>query len=139
MKTRNILILCTAFLLSMPSADAQSFKDGLKSLGDKIGKQIVRTTQSVKNQTTGSKPTTSKPTTQKSAASKTSDRDKALQKQYDAMMGNVPEMEDEKPTVKLPDEHTALFAPLGYPVEAAYGTLTVKPSMPPQSPDAQVN
>ena len=55
------------------------------------------------------------------------------------MMGNVPETEDEKPTVKLPDEHTALFAPLGYPVEAAYGTLTVKPSMPPQSPDAQVN
>ena len=149
MKTRNILILCTAFLVSMPCADAQSFKDGLKSIGDKIGKQIVKTTQSVKNQTTGSKPTTSKPatqkpttqkpTTQKPAASKTSDRDKALQKQYDAMMGNVPEMEDEKPTVKLPDEHTALFAPLGYPVEAAYGTLTVKPSMPPQSPDAQVN
>ena len=139
MKTPNILILCTAFLVSMPSTDAQSFKDGLKSLGDRIGKQIVKTTQSVKNQTTGSKPTTQKPTTQKPAASKTSDRDKALQKQYDAMMGNVPEMEDEKPTVKLPDEHTALFAPLGYPVEAAYGTLTVKPSMPPQSPDAQVN
>lgn len=105
MKTRNILILCTAFLVSMPSTDAQSFKDGLKSLGDKIGKQIVKTTQ----------------------------------KQYDAMMGNAPEMEDEAPTVKLPNEHTALFAPLGYPVEAAYGTLTVKPSMPPQSPDAQVN
>lgn len=139
MKTRNILILCTAFLVSMPSADAQSFKDGLKSLGDKIGKQIVKTTQSVKNQTSSSKSTTSKPTTQKPAASKTSDRDKDLQKQYDAMMGNVPEMEDEAPTVKLPDEHTALFAPLGYPVEAAYGTLTAKPSMPPQSPDAQVN
>ena len=136
MKTRNILILCTAFLVSMPSADAQSFKDGLKSLGDKIGKQIVKTTSS---KPTTSKPTTSKPTTQKPAASKTSDRDKALQKQYDAMMGNVPEMEDEAPTVKLPNEHTALFAPLGYPVEAAYGTLTVKPSMPPQSPDAQVN
>ena len=52
MKTPNILILCTAFLVSMPSTDAQSFKDGLKSLGDKIGKQIVKTTQSVKNQTT---------------------------------------------------------------------------------------
>ena len=62
MKTRNILILCTAFLVSMPCADAQSFKDGLKSLGNKIGKQIVKTTQSVRNQTTGSKPTTSKPT-----------------------------------------------------------------------------
>ena len=111
MKTRNILILCTAFLVSMPSADAQSFKDGLKSLGDKIGKQIVKTTSS--------KPTSSKPTTQKPAASKTSDRDKALQKQYDAMMGNVPEMEDEAPTVKLPNEHTALFAPLGYPVGAS--------------------
>ena len=83
MKTRNILIICTPFLMSMPCADAQSFKDGLKSIGDKIGKQIVKTTQSVKNQTTGSKPTTSKPTTQKPAASKTSDRDKALQKQYD--------------------------------------------------------
>ena len=62
MKTRNILILCTAFLVSMPCADAQSFKDGLKSIGDKIGKQIVKTAQSVKNQTTTSKPTTSKPT-----------------------------------------------------------------------------
>lgn len=124
MKTRNILILCTALLVSMPSADAQSFKEGLKNIGDKIGKQIVKTAQSVKKQTTGSK---------------TSDRDKALQKQYDAMMGNVSEMEDEAPTVKLPNEYTALFAPLGYPVEAAYGTLTVKPSMPPQSPDAQVN
>ena len=62
MKTPSILILCTALLVSMPSTDAQSFKDGLKSLGDKIGKQIVKTTQSVKNQTTGSKPTTSKPT-----------------------------------------------------------------------------
>ena len=62
MKPPNILILCTAFLVSMPSTDAQSFKDVLKSLGDEIGKQIVKTTQSVKNQTTGSKPTTSKPT-----------------------------------------------------------------------------
>ncbi len=62
MKAKNILILCTAFLVSMPSAEAQSFKDGLKSLGDKIGKQIVKTTQSVRNQTTGSKPTTSIPT-----------------------------------------------------------------------------
>ena len=62
MKTPSILILCTALLVSMPSTDAQSFKDGLKSLGNKIGKQIVKTTQSVKNQTTGSKPTTSKPT-----------------------------------------------------------------------------
>lgn len=76
MKTRNILILCTAFLVSMPSADAQSLKEGLKSIGDKIGKQIVKTAQSVKKQTTGSK---------------TSDKDKALQKQYDAMMGNVSE------------------------------------------------
>ena len=134
MKTRNVLILCTALLLSMPCSDAQSLKDGLKNIGDKIGKQI----QSTKNQIT-KKTTTTKPTTNKPTANKTSDRDKALQKQYDAMMGNPPEMEDEKPTVKLPDEHTALFAPLGYPVEAAYGTLTVKPGMPPQSPDAQVN
>ena len=79
MKTRNILILCTALLMSMPSSNAQSFKDGLKNIGDKIGKQIIKTTQSVKNQTTGSKPTTQKP-----ATSKTSDRDKALQKHHPA-------------------------------------------------------
>ena len=42
MKTPSILILCTALLVSMPSTDAQSFKDGLKSLGNKIGKQIVK-------------------------------------------------------------------------------------------------
>lgn len=94
MKTKSILILCTAFLVSVPCADAQSFKEGLKSIGDKIGKQIVKKTQSGKSQTTGNKPTTNKPAARKPAASKTSDRDKALQKRYDAMMGNVPEMED---------------------------------------------
>ena len=58
MKTRNVLILCTALLLSMPPcSDAQSLKDGLKNIGDKIGKQI----QSTKNQIT-KKTTTTKQT-----------------------------------------------------------------------------
>ena len=108
MKTRNALILCTALLLSMPCSDAQSLKDGLKNIGDKIGKQIQSTNNQITKKTTTTKPTTNKPTVNKPTANKTSDRDKALQKQYDAMMGNPPEMEDEKPTVKLPDEHTAL-------------------------------
>ena len=47
--------------------------------------------------------------------------------------------EDEAPTVRLPETHTALFAPLGYPVEATYGIKSVKPVMPPREASDQVN
>lgn len=47
--------------------------------------------------------------------------------------------EDEAPSVRLPETHTALFAPLGYPAEATYGIKSAKPVMPPKSADDQAN
>ncbi len=46
--------------------------------------------------------------------------------------------EDESPTVRLPETHTALLAPIGYPVEATCGVESAKPSMPPRDADDQV-
>ncbi len=46
--------------------------------------------------------------------------------------------EDESPTVRLPETHTALLAPIGYPVEATCGVKSAKPSMPPRDADDQV-
>lgn len=76
-----------------------------------------------------------------SAASKQSDRDRELQKRHDAMVGKDANKnaEDEAPTVRLPKTHTALFAPLGYPVEANYGVKSAKPVMPPRKDSDQVS
>ena len=76
-----------------------------------------------------------------SSVSKQSARDRELEKQFDAMVGkgNNKNAEDEEPTVRLPKTHTALFAPLGYPVDAKYGVKSAKPMMPPKSENAQVS
>ena len=76
-----------------------------------------------------------------SAAPKQSARDRELQKQHDAMVGKGANKnaEDEAPTVRLPKTHTALFAPLGYPIEANYGVKSAKPVMPPRKDSDQVS
>ena len=68
-------------------------------------------------------------------------RQKQLEREVDAMVGkrNNKNIEDEAPTVRLPKTHTALFAPLGYPIEAHYGAKSVKAEMPPKSESAQVS
>ena len=73
-----------------------------------------------------------------SSGTAASARDRALQKNYESAMGKTGNDGDEAPTVKLPKTHTALFAPLGYPVEARYGVKSAKPVTPPESENAQV-
>lgn len=70
-------------------------------------------------------------------------QDKQLEKQMDAMIhpgASKESMEDEAPTIRLPKQHTALFEPLGYPIEDHFGTLSVKqPVFPPKKAADQVD
>lgn len=111
MYNRVILILGLACLVGLQDAGAQSFKDGLKQFVKQVGKQIE------KNET------------EQSGAGVT----KAATAKTDVQANG------EEPTVNLPEQHTALFAPLGYPINAEYGVLSVKPVMPPRDAPKQVD
>ena len=117
-------MLSMVILCGSPCASAQSLKEKLKKATDQIGQQVKQTV----TQKTQTRPDAS--------AQRSSD----LQKRTDAMVGkgNNRNAEDEAPTVRLPKTHTALFAPLGYAVDAKYGIKLAKPVMPPQNADAQV-
>lgn len=131
MKTRTTIILGVALLLAAPDASGQSLKDGLKRIGDQIGKTVKQTVQQTTKQST--KQTTTKTSGQ-------TDKDKQLQKQYEAMLGpGVGNAEDEAPTARLPEQNTALLAPLGYPIEARYGVKRAKAEMPPREAEKQVD
>lgn len=104
---------------------------------DSNATSTAKTSASSKSSTSDKASSSSK----SSAASKQSDRDRELQKRHDAMVGKDANKnaEDEAPTVRLPKTHTALFAPLGYPVEANYGVKSAKPVMPPRKDSDQVS
>ena len=131
MNTRTILLLSLAVLATGPALSAQSLRENLKKAAEKVGKQIE---QEVTKNLPVKKGTTTK------RASGTSSRDAELEKQYEAMLGpGVGNAEDEPPTAKLPKQHTALFAPLGYPIEASYGLKKAKPQLPPKQAEKQVD
>lgn len=131
MNTRTIIFLSLAVLTTGPALSAQSLRENLKKAAEKVGKQIE---QEVTKNLPVKKGTTTK------RASDKSSRDAELEKQYEAMLGpGVGNAEDEPPTVKLPKQHTALFAPLGYPIEASYGIKKAKPQLPPKQAEKQVD
>ncbi len=131
MNTRTIIFLSLAVLATGPALSAQSLRENLKKAAEKVGKQIE---QEVTKNLPVKKGTTTK------RASDKSSRDAELEKQYEAMLGpGVGNAEDEPPTVKLPKQHTALFAPLGYPIEASYGIKKAKPQLPPKQAEKQVD
>ena len=79
--------------------------------------------------------------TSKSTAVKSA-RDRQLEQQYEAMLGPDAGKDDgdsTTPGVRLPKEHTALFAPLGYPVDASWGVQSIKPVLPPTAAAKQVD
>ncbi len=79
--------------------------------------------------------------TSKSSAGKSA-RDRQLEQQYEAMLGPDAGKDDgdsTTPGVRLPKEHTALFAPLGYPVDASWGVQSIKPVLPPTAAAKQVD
>ena len=126
MNARTLLILSLVVLSGAPCASAQSFKERLKNAAKKIEQKVKQEVA---------------PKKLPEKSGNTSSLDSELQKRHDAMVGpdNNKNAEDEAPTVRLPETHTALFAPLGYPVEATYGIKSVKPVMPPREASDQVN
>ncbi len=146
MNTKRFLvlsILCMA--LGTTQAPAQGFLGKLKNLGKKVEQQVVDnvkesiedTADKAVNKATNGKVKSSSTRNKKSNQSS---RNKQLENQVNAIVGKRANrnMEDEEPTVRLPEQHTALFAPLGYDSEASEGSLTYKPVEPPMKASDQV-
>lgn len=122
------IVLCGAILLTAghQEAHAQGFLNKIK----KVTKQVEQKVDNVLDR----KPSKGKTPT-KSNGSKT-----RIDRQVDAMVGpsNNRNAEDQAPTVRIPKNHTALLAPLGYDIGPEYGVKTVTPQQPPAKADKQV-
>ena len=122
------IVLCGAILLTAghQEAHAQGFLNKIK----KAAKQVEQKVDDVLDK----KPSKGKTPT-KSNGSKT-----RIDRQVDAMVGpsNNRNAEDQAPTVRIPKNHTALLAPLGYDIGPEYGVKTVTPQQPPAKADKQV-
>lgn len=122
------IVLCGAILLTArhQEAHAQGFLNKIK----KVTKQVEQKVDNVLDR----KPSKGK-MPKKSNGSKTS-----IDRQVDAMVGasNNRNAEDQAPTVRIPKNHTALLAPLGYDIGPEYGVKTVTPQQPPAKADKQV-
>lgn len=73
-------------------------------------------------------------------SSSSSSRNEALEKRAVAIMGpdGARNAEDEKPTVPIPDQTTALLEPLGYPLDEKEGRVADRIVLPPLTEKAQV-
>ncbi|HCS87106.1 MAG TPA: hypothetical protein DIW30_01315 [Bacteroidales bacterium] len=124
------LLLIAVLLVVSPFACAQSFGNLFRQAAQKATQHAVQKT-------------IEKAAENKQDKKKQPGRDKQLEKQMDAMIhpGASKEVqEDEAPTIRLPKQHTALFEPLGYPIEDHFGTLSVKqPVFPPKKAADQVD
>ena len=122
------IVLCGAILLTAghQEAHAQGFLNKIK----KVTKQVEQKVDNVLDR----KPSKGK-MPKKSNGSKT-----RIDRQVDAMVGpsNNRNAEDQAPTVRIPQNHTALLAPLGYDIGPEYGVKTVTPQQPPAKADKQV-
>lgn len=96
---RTLLILSLVVLSGAPCASAQSFKERLKNAAKKIEQKVKQEVA---------------PKKLPEKSGNTSSLDSELQKRHDAMVGpdNNKNAEDEAPTVRLPETHTALFDPI---------------------------
>lgn len=122
------IVLCGAILLTAghQEAHAQGFLNKIK----KVTKQVEQKVDNVLDR----KPSKGK-MPKKSNGSKN-----RIDRQVDAMVGpsNNRNAEDQAPTVRIPKNHTALLAPLGYDIGPEYGVKTVTPQKPPAKADKQV-
>lgn len=122
------IVLCGAILLTAghQEAHAQGFLNKIK----KVTKQVEQKVDNVLDR----KPSKGK-MPKKSNGSKT-----RIDRQVDAMVGpsNNRNAEDQAPTVRIPKNHTALLAPLGYDIGPEYGVKTVTLQQPPAKADKQV-
>ena len=112
---------------------AQSFGSFLKDAAHKAAKQAVqKTVEKVSEQQQD------KSSDKQQSGSQSSKQTTTKQTRQGKVAANE-NKEDEQPTIRLPQQHTALFEPLGYPIEDHYGSLSVKPVTPPVKATAQVN
>lgn len=122
------IVLCGAILLTVghQEAHAQGFLNKIK----KVTKQVEQKVDNVLDR----KPSKGK-MPKKSNGSKN-----RIDRQVDAMVGpnNNRNAEDQAPTVRIPKNHTALLAPLGYDIGPEYGVKTVTLQQPPAKADKQV-
>jgi len=142
---RIALVVSLAILAGAPNASSQSLGGLLKKAVETAGQKVKEKVQNAVGETAREQRpgNNSSGTSQnkKTTTGKTSARDREIEKQAEAMLGpdGNRNIEDESPTVRLPETHSALLAPVGYPAAAEYGTRSVKPSTPPAKADAQVS
>lgn len=147
MKARAIIILGAALLLGSPCASGQSFLEGLRQVGRQISKHLEENSSSTSQSSSSRQSSTSqeKQRSSQQQQRQQSSRDRQLEQQYEAMLGPDAGKDSETqnpqdlPGLRLPATHTALFAPLGYPVDASWGVRKVKPVMPPMAAAKQVD
>lgn len=116
MKVRVIPILGLALLMGVPSASAQSLKGFIKNAKKQVEQQVKQSVSGNVPKTQASSKTTSKSSTKRKSIQTT---------------------KSSGSTINIPATHTALFAPIGDPVNAKYGTKTVKAVMPPKDEKKQ--
>lgn len=118
MKRHSILILSVALLIGAPNASAQSFlKDKLRKVTSKIEKGVS-----------------------KKIPKKVKDAAKNVEGVTNDIKGVANDVQSATSVVKgkaINVNHTALFAPMGDPVDPSHGTLSMKLQKPPQDETKQ--
>lgn len=151
----QVFVLCSALFLFAGHHDAYA-QGFLKKLGKRLEQKIENTVEGKVSRTvkgtvngaadktvrtvTGGKVKSSPVRAGGQSSSRQSARNRRLEQQADAMLGpdHNRNAEDAAPTVRIPKEHTALFAPLGYEADPSLGTKTFKPINPPVQAADQV-
>lgn len=109
-----VLISLVGFIAAAPNASAQSFKDRLKGAVKRVKQEVKQDVkQEVVKQVTKNNPKIKSVTTSTSK-------------------GNLPAVINNTSSSPFGANHTALFAPVGKPVDAKWGTKTVTPVKPPK-------
>ena len=116
MKTRLILFLSLILLIGAPDMSAQSFKDRLKKGAEKVTSKIDKEIDKVSQKT-----------------SKKSDKAGARTTKNRRSKKRGGASQNSASVAPLPTSHTALFAPLGKPVEARLGVKSAKVTRPPKN------
>lgn len=138
MRKRAIIVFCLAAFCVTPNISAQSLFNKIKKAAkETVEKKVNKEVKKVVPKDVSSK--VSAVTKQTSNSGKQSAQSRNLERQTNAMVGkkNNKNIEDEAASVRLPKTHTALFAPLGYPIEAKYGIKKAKPVAPPKELSAR--
>ena len=153
------IVLSVALLAGAPYASAQSFKGLFKKAAEKATQKAVQkveqkvekkveqtvqegvskiTSKSSDSDNRSNSQSNNQSSSRSTGASASSTKSTSSSSARSTSSTSSNSAEGATSTVRLPKSHTALFAPLGYPTEASYGTKSVKPLMPPRAAADQV-